>query len=232
MARTLSATILTGVLALATQSAMAQGANIRDQRPLPNGPTYGTILKTGLEQYVFPKGMTYKGVSITRDRVIVRYIRTNGRGGIWFNAYARYSGRLGPFGVVSERATLQYDNGGVNVDLGGMRGVLNTRGLGKWLAQNLRLNNKIDPVKIPRRNEFVTSGGSRFRNRGGGTWIETRSNGPSSTFRQVSGNGEFIELYDSQRRMYVRLYDRYAVWAPQSKQSWSRWPGSDGNWAR
>jgi len=311
-------------------AAVAQGVNIRDQRPVPNGPTYGDMLRVALEQFVFPARLEYKGVGVSRDRVIVRYLKTNGRGGYWFDAYARYSGTLPPFNIgVAERATLRYDNGGISVDLsGGMKGVLNTRAIGDWLARNLRPDTTIDPVPqgrrivaeytiyndsdrtvrfkmIPsrkeytlgpgrtfkgkswdygkrpriliinsgreyplvsgrhkfwwindkgrigfdinykdksgsssnpsgsaRRTEFVTQGGSRFVKAGHGTWHENRPQGPRSVFEQVSSTSSYIELYDAQRQMRVRLHNHYAVWSPRSPIRWSRWPGSEGHWNR
>lgn len=109
--------------------------DISGRRPVANGPTYAQIVETIFAR-VFPERLEYKGVGIRRDNVIAERVETNGRGGYWLSVRARYSGNILGVGV-AERARVHYDNGGIRVDLGGMRGLLNTRALGEWIAGRL-----------------------------------------------------------------------------------------------
>ncbi len=64
--------------------------------------------------------------------VIAERVETNGEGGWWITVRARYSGSLYGIPVVAERARIYYDNGGITVDLGGVKGAVDTRSVGQW----------------------------------------------------------------------------------------------------
>ena len=122
---------------LATAGAAVAQDDVMYKSIGPGGPTYKQVVETGFS-YIFPERLEFKGIGVRRDNVIAERIATNGRGGWWISVRARYSGN-GPFGVgVAERATIHYDNGGVRLDIGGMKGIINTRGVDPWVRTNLR----------------------------------------------------------------------------------------------
>ena len=81
-----------------------------------------------------------------------------------------------------------------------------------------------------RRNQFVTQSGSTFSRSGSRQWVETRRGGPSSRFSEISSNSRTVELYDSSRKMYVRLSSHRAQWRSGANATWRTWPGSTGSW--
>ena len=97
--------------------------------------TYEQTVRVYFESYVFPRGLKFKGEGIDRDNVIVEQIERDGNSW-WIKVRARYSGRILGIGV-AERARVEYDNGNISVDLGGLKGVLNTGGIAPWLSDVL-----------------------------------------------------------------------------------------------
>lgn len=87
----------------------------------------------------------------------------------------------------------------------------------------------IDPPNYsqPKKELFVTRTGS-FKKIGRRIWRESNGN----RFEQVSRTRSYVELYDSRRRIFVRLYGRYAAWSPRSPKRFRKWPGSEGRWSR
>lgn len=79
------------------------------------------------------------------------------------------------------------------------------------------------------RTTFATSTGS-FLLLGGGVWKELRDGGPSSEFSEVTRTSEFVELYDADREMKVRLYESVGMWYDPSQREWVEWPNSQGAW--
>jgi len=59
----------------------------------------------------------------------VKFVRNRG-------CRARYSGRI-LFASVTERVRVDYDNGPIRVDLGGLKGALSTKGIGRFLTGEL-----------------------------------------------------------------------------------------------
>lgn len=111
-----------------------------DRKDVTNDPvfpgiplTYGEAVEQYCEQYVFPDRLEYKGIGVHRDNCIAEKVERDGNSW-WFTCRARYSGRIGFVGV-AERARIHYDNGQVRVDLGGLKGVLNTEAATNWLKQ-------------------------------------------------------------------------------------------------
>jgi hypothetical protein len=58
-------------------------------------------------------------------------------------------------------------------------------------------------------------------------WTESRATGVFAHFTDVVRTDEYVELYDSSRRLYVRLYDDHMEWRREG-QAWSR--GQAGAW--
>lgn len=63
-------------------------------------------------------------------------------------------------------------------------------------------------------------------------WVERRQNGSDSWFVQKAVNAEYVELFDAQRQMYVRLLQNCGIFRTQNAGQWYRWPGSEGSWVR
>lgn len=59
------------------------------------------------------------------------------------------------------------------------------------------------------------------------TWMETRSDNQTMRFRETTRTDEYVELYDSQRQLFVRLLADHMEWR-RDGQEWSR--GQDGAW--
>lgn len=77
--------------------------------------------------------------------------------------------------------------------------------------------------------EFHCANG-KFVQLGNGRWEELRDNGPTSQFKEKKRNSHFIELYDADRDMRVRLYETEGKWFNKATNSWVKWPGSEGHW--
>lgn len=104
------------------------------------------VVKMG-ENYLFPYELEIPTpiglVGVQRDNVIAERVETNEKGGWWITVRARYSGtyRVNKYTpkiqVGAERVRFYYDNGGVRVDLGGAKGVLDTKAAGAWIKKYL-----------------------------------------------------------------------------------------------
>jgi hypothetical protein len=109
-----------------------------------SGLTFGQMAEQFFAAYVFPPSaqMQYKGITVglQRDNVICERFESNGRGGYWITCRARYSGYVKILGkkvkVGAERVRVYYDNGGIRADLGGIKGAVDTRSIGKWVQDN------------------------------------------------------------------------------------------------
>jgi hypothetical protein len=122
-------------LQLSAAPALAERRSIGGEPVFPGGPTYERTIQTFFETYVFPAELKYQGVGVERDNVIVEKVERDGNS-FWFSVRARYSGNL--FGVgVAERARVHYDNGHIRVDLGGLKGIVNTRSIADTLIPQL-----------------------------------------------------------------------------------------------
>lgn len=98
--------------------------------------TYEETVRAFFEAYVFPSGLSYQGQKIiSRDNVIPERVERDGNSW-WVTCRARYSGNVLGIGV-AERARVEYDNGHISVDIGKLKGVLNTAGIANWLEQDL-----------------------------------------------------------------------------------------------
>ena len=85
------------------------------------------------------------------------------------------------------------------------------------------------PAKPLARIQFRYQGGE-FLKGANGEWTENRKNGPNSEFRETKRTTDVVELYDSSRRLYVRLSATGATaW---TGQNWAPWEGSNGYWSK
>ncbi len=69
------------------------------------------------------------------------------------------------------------------------------------------------------RTLWVYEGGS-FENTSGTTWIETTKD-VKITFGEVTRNNDFIEMYDKNRELSVRLYDTRMYWRTPKDKQWN-----------
>jgi hypothetical protein len=76
---------------------------------------------------------------------------------------------------------------------------------------------------------FKYSGGV-FVNASGNRWVEKRDRGVDSQFTELERTDHYVELYDRDRKMKVRLYADRGVYLHKDTQRWVRWPGSEGRW--
>jgi hypothetical protein len=60
-----------------------------------------------------------------------------------------------------------------------------------------------------------------------GTWVETRSDNLTMRFTEVARTNEYVDLYDAQRQLSVRLLADHMEWKREG-QEWFR--GQDGSW--
>jgi hypothetical protein len=56
--------------------------------------------------------------------------------------------------------------------------------------------------------------------------------GPGSKFVEVERTAAYIELYDKDRDLLVRLHADRGKWYNRDKKEWVQWPGSDGHWKK
>lgn len=140
---------------LQSLSAVNRGTtSIRDKKIL-GGPTYGELAETFFATYVFGSLEYDAGVAkvgISPDNVICDKFDWDGNTGFWLTVRARYSGKV-KVGAVSksvgaERVYVYYTNGNVKVDLGGLKGVLNTKGIADWVKTKVlpKLKDASGPV--------------------------------------------------------------------------------------
>lgn len=119
---------------------LATRRDVMYRRVTRGGPTYRQVVEE-IFTHIFPSGGSYQGVSVSRDNVIAERIESNGQGGYWLTVRARYSGRVkvGPVSVpvAAERVRIYYDNGGIRMDLGGFKGAIDTRSIGRYVRARL-----------------------------------------------------------------------------------------------
>lgn len=113
----------------------AQRRDIRNDIVYPGGPTYEAVVRGFFEMYIFPASLKYEGVGVSRDNVIVEKIERNGNN-FWLTVRARYSGNIVGVGV-AERAYVHYDNGHVRLDIGGLKGLINTQAIANYVFNDL-----------------------------------------------------------------------------------------------
>lgn len=141
--------VLLVLLIIATLSSgvvSAQRHDISSDVIYPGGPTYAEVVRIFFETHVFPARLEYEGVGVSRDNVIVERVERNGNS-FWITVRSRYSGNI--FGIgVADRARVHYDNGHIQVDLGGLIGVLNTQSIADLLDQLIteRLSDTFDRI--------------------------------------------------------------------------------------
>jgi hypothetical protein len=80
------------------------------------------------------------------------------------------------------------------------------------------------------REVFVTDGGATFVNVAGAKWVEKRPHAADSKFAETKRTAAYVELYDRDRDMRVRLYADRGEWHDRDNGRWVRWPGSGGYW--
>ena len=61
----------------------------------------------------------------------------------------------------------------------------------------------------------------------GGMWVETRSDNLTMRFTEVARTDEYVDLYDAQRQLSVRLLADHMEWRKEG-QEWFR--GQEGSW--
>jgi hypothetical protein len=69
-----------------------------------------------------------------------------------------------------------------------------------------------------------------FHRLGGRRWVEHRFEGPDSHFIETIRTPEFVELYDRDRDLLVRLRSGHGEWLNRESNAWVPWPGSEGRW--
>lgn len=79
------------------------------------------------------------------------------------------------------------------------------------------------------RRIFAYEGGGWFIKGNGKVWKEVW-NGTQTMLLETAVTPEYIELFDSSRHMYLRLYVDSAWWWAVDLAEWLKWPGSDGRW--
>ena len=76
------------------------------------------------------------------------------------------------------------------------------------------------------RTVWLHAGGS-FEKQRGDRWLEFRANGDPIRWREVDRTRDFVELYDPNRDMYVRLHDD-AYYQRTRRTGWTR--STEGYW--
>jgi len=79
------------------------------------------------------------------------------------------------------------------------------------------------------RSSYRDANGSVFQVLGGRNWKSTGRDGNVFRFVETTRNDDYVELYDGDRKIYVRLYADRGVWSSDGSE-WRRWPGSEGSW--
>jgi hypothetical protein len=74
----------------------------------------------------------------------------------------------------------------------------------------------------------TAEGPGAFQRSGGNRWVETTPLGTNSTFLEIAHAGDYVELYDPSRSLWLKLHDTYGEWRQDSSASWVRW--LDGHW--
>jgi hypothetical protein len=64
----------------------------------------------------------------------------------------------------------------------------------------------------------------------GDKWVEKRDGDVDSKFQELERTNNYVELYDADRKLKVRLYGNRGEAFNKDTQKWSRWPGSEGKW--
>ena len=62
------------------------------------------------------------------------------------------------------------------------------------------------------------------------SWEERRDDGSRTKFAEVGRTDDYVELYDEERDLNVRLYGNIAKWYSKKDREWFAWPGSEGTW--
>src|SRR5262249_24081846 len=70
-------------------------------------------------------------------------------------------------------------------------------------------------------------GNGSFEKQRGNRWLEFRANGRPIPWREVDRTRDFVELYDANRDMYVRLHDD-ACYQRTRRSGWTI--SSEGGW--
>jgi hypothetical protein len=79
------------------------------------------------------------------------------------------------------------------------------------------------------RRVFAYTAGE-FHRLNGRRWVERRFDGPDSHFIETARTPEFVELYDRDRDLLVRLRSDHGEWLKRETGEWVPWPGSEGQW--
>jgi hypothetical protein len=75
--------------------------------------------------------------------------------------------------------------------------------------------------------QYYVEGGGRFEHQRGDRWLQIRNYGEPILFRETGRTRDYVELYDPQRRMYVRLHEDQ--WY-QNDPTTGWIPGAAGHW--
>jgi hypothetical protein len=80
------------------------------------------------------------------------------------------------------------------------------------------------------RTAFVTKIGYVWRV-GDDVWIGKQTSDPKfvSVHRETARTADYVEMYASDRKMYVRFYKDKGIWS-LDREKWHTWEGSDGYW--
>ncbi|MEM7114810.1 MAG: RICIN domain-containing protein [Chloroflexota bacterium] len=186
--------------------------DVRNESIIPGGPTYRKVIQSFFAKYVFPQELKYKGTGVSRDNVIVEKVVRDGNSW-WITCRARYSGTILGVGV-ADRARVHYKNGHIKVDIGGLKGVINTDGIMPWVNKKLNKrsnhtnNRSITYYYIRQKvngrflDAYETSGGDyrattrpEQRNSSQQWRLTKKGNGSYSIQQRV--NGRFLDAYET-----------------------------------
>ncbi|MFO0954126.1 MAG: hypothetical protein U0835_23820 [Isosphaeraceae bacterium] len=86
-----------------------------------------------------------------------------------------------------------------------------------------------EPSPKQGRSVFVYTAGEFHRVKGR-VWVDRRHEGPDSNFIETARTPEFVEMYDRDRDLLIRLLHDHGEWLCREQQQWVPWPGSEGRW--
>jgi hypothetical protein len=134
------------ILLMTESAAFAKKKDVRNEPVVPKTkhPTYEDAVVEAFKQ-IFPERaeISYAGVTVgvKRKNVICEECKRDGNN-FWITCRAKYVGTFGsgPLKqeVGAERVRIYYENGNVKVDLGGLKGAINTKSAKKVIEAAIK----------------------------------------------------------------------------------------------
>jgi hypothetical protein len=101
------------------------------------GLTFAQLVESGVGS-LLPRELSYKGVGVRLDKVACHWVVLDDGGVKHVHFRARYRGTLAGIGTPAvESLWFYYDSGNVRIDLGGLKGVVNTESIKNWIRGNI-----------------------------------------------------------------------------------------------